>query len=315
MSQLPETVAAPVRASRGATLAAGLLLISTLGCSAIKKAVINSVAGSLGGASAFATDDDPELVEGALPFALKTLESLLGESPENPNLLLSACQGFTLYGAGFVEVDAEQLEVTSYREAKHQYERALKLYLRGRAYCFRALDLAHPGSTEALKLSPEDALAGARAGDVRLLFWSAAAWGSAISVGLDRPELVADLPAVRALLERALALDPTYDRGALYDGLMLVELAELRSGSGSVEKARAHFERALELAGGTRAGTYVAWAEYVAVPEQDRAEFEEMLAKALAVDVDASPEDRLANVIQQGRARWLRDMADELFLE
>ena len=53
----------------------------------------------------------------------------------------------------------------------------------------------------------------------------------------------------------------------------------------------------------------------VCVGAQNRAEFEEMLEKALAVDPDAVPELRLANTVSQRRAAWLLARADELFLE
>lgn len=301
---------------RATLVLAAIVLTSASGCS-LRKMAYNSLADALTGGttSTFTSDEDPELVRDALPFALKTIEALLGELPEHPGLLLSACQGFVLYGAGFVELEADRLEAESYRRAKRQHERALKLYLRARGYCFRALDLAHPGASQALVGAPADALADAELEDVPLIYWTAAAWGSAISGGLDRPELVVDLPAVRALLERAMDLDPDYDRGALHDAMVILELAEVPSGAGSIERAREHHERALELNGGTRAGTYVAWASRVSVREQDRGEFERLLERALAVDPDGDPSERLANVIQQDRARWLLDQADELFLD
>ena len=297
-----------------AAVGLSMLLVATSGCS-LRKLAVNTLADALAGSgSAFTSDEDPELVRDALPFALKTIETLIGEAPENTGLLLSACQGFVLYGVAFVAMEADRLEATSYRQAKHQRERALKLYLRARGYCFGALDLTHPGASEALVRSPGDALGGARAEDVPLLYWTAASWGAAIAGGLDQPELVADLPAVRALLERAMELEPDYDRGTLHDAMMLLEIAELDSGVGSLERAREHFERALALNGGTRAGTYVSWASAVSVKEQNREEFERLLEQALAVDLDGDPESRLINVIQQDRARWLLDQADELFI-
>jgi predicted anti-sigma-YlaC factor YlaD len=48
---------------------------------------------------------------------------------------------------------------------------------------------------------------------------------------------------------------------------------------------------------------------------QDRAEFERLLNEALAIDVNALPEQRLANVIAQRRARWLLARMDRLFVE
>ena len=292
-----------------------LCMTVTSACS-IRKLAVNTLADALAGSSSstFTTDDDPELIRDALPFALKTLETLLSEIPENTGLLLSTCQGFVLYSAGFVELEADRLEATSYRRAKHQHERALKLYLRARGYCFRALDLTLPGASKALIRGTEGALDDARAEHVQLLYWTAAAWGSSIAAGLDEPELVADLPAVRALLERALALDPDYDRGALHEAMMLLEFAEIDSGVGSLERARVYYQRALELHRGTRASTYVGWASTVSVREQNREEFERLLEQALAVDLDGDPDSRLANVIQQDRARWLLDQADDLFL-
>ncbi len=297
------------------TLGLALLLTVHSGCS-IRKLAVNSLADAMAGSlsSALVTDDDPELVRDALPFALKTLEALAAEAPENTDLLLSTCQGFVLYGVGFVKLEAERLEATSYRQAKRQHERALKLYLRARDYCFRALDLTFPGASQALIRGREGVLADAEPEDVRLLYWTAAAWGATISAGLDQPELVADLPAVRALLERALELDEDYDRGTLHDAMVLLEFAEIDSGVGSLERAREHYQRALELNRGTRAGTYVAWASTVSVREQNREEFVELLEKALAVDLEGDRESRLVNVIQQDYASWLLDQADDLFL-
>ena len=65
---------------------------------------------------------------------------------------------------------------------------------------------------------------------------------------------------------------------------------------------------------GRAAAPYVSLAESVALEKQDRAEFESLLKKALAIDADAWPEIRLANLIAQRRARWLLERMDELFL-
>jgi predicted anti-sigma-YlaC factor YlaD len=40
-----------------------------------------------------------------------------------------------------------------------------------------------------------------------------------------------------------------------------------------------------------------------------------MLDAALAVNVDAAPEYRLANIVAQQRARWLLSRIDDLFVE
>jgi predicted anti-sigma-YlaC factor YlaD len=71
----------------------------------------------------------------------------------------------------------------------------------------------------------------------------------------------------------------------------------------------------MELGEGHQAGPLVSLAENVSLQEQNRAEFEGLLKQALAIDVNAKPEYRLANLIMQRRARWLLQRTDELFLE
>ena len=292
-----------------------LLLLLTSGCS-VRKFAIHKLGDVLAGgtASVFATDDDPELIRDALPFALKTIEALLAESPEQPKLLLAACQGFTQYAYAFAEVEAIRLEPTDYRGAVRQRQRALKLYLRGRDYCFDAVRMASPGLIEALRHSPETALAESDFDDVELMYWTAAAWGSAVSAGLDRPELVADAPAIRSLVERALELDSGYASGAIHEAMVVLESLPAHMG-GSIERALHHFKRALALSQGKKAGPYVTWASEVSVKQQDRGEFERCLRKALDVDVDALPEERLANLVAQDLAQILLSQAEDLFFE
>ena len=83
---------------------------------------------------------------------------------------------------------------------------------------------------------------------------------------------------------------------------------------GSEEKARQDFSRAVELSGGRTAGPYVALASSVSVKNQNVAEFRDLLGKALAIDVNALPAQRLTNIINQRRARWLLDHIDRFFL-
>jgi predicted anti-sigma-YlaC factor YlaD len=294
----------------GVALAGALLS----GCS-LRKLAVRQLAGALAASgSTWSSDGDPALVGEALPFALKTHESLLAELPDDAALLLATCRGFASYAAGWVEAEAERLEGESFAAAQEGHGRALGLHLRARDYCLRALELRAPGSTAALRRRPESALGWAVAADVELLYWTAAAWGSAISLGLDQPELVADLPSVRALFARALALAPDWDRGAVHEAMIAVESVSEMLG-GSPARAREHFERAVELSRGERASPFVAYARGVLVAQQDRRGFRATLEKALAVDVDAAPGDRLANLLAQERARRLLARADELFFE
>ena len=55
-------------------------------------------------------------------------------------------------------------------------------------------------------------------------------------------------------------------------------------------------------------------AESVAINENNKKEFDALLKAALAVDLQKDPNQRLANVINQRRARWLLGRIDDLFV-
>jgi len=288
-----------------------LAAMTLAGCS-LKQMAVNTIADSLAeGGGVYASDDDPELIREALPFGLKTYESLLQVSPEHRGLLLATAKGFVVY-AYFLKLEADRLEATDLDRTRQLRARASRLFLRGRDYALRGLEVGHSGLTAALRQDATAALAPATREDLGLLYWTGAGWAGALSVDKDNADLIAELPIAAALINRIIALDETYDRGAAHEFLISYEGS--RPG-GSAEAARAHYQRALELSGGTRASTYVALAETVAVREQNLAEFRKLLASALAVDPNAVPELRLANTIAQDRARWLETQIPLLFVE
>lgn len=294
-------------------LACACVAVLTQGC-ALKTVALKSVAGTLAsGGDTFASDEDPQLVREAVPFALKTYESLLASLPRHRGLLLATCSGFTQYSYAFVQADAERLEPLDYERALALRQRSLALYLRARGYCLRALETKRAGITSALNSDPAAALAGFTRDDVPLLYWTGASWGGAVSLGLDRPALVGDMPIVRALFDRALALDEDFEAGAIHEVLITLDALPEVAG-GSPARARAHFDRAVALQGGRSAGAYVSLATAVALPAQDRAEFVQLLEQALAVDPASEPRRRLATLVAQQRARELLARVDDLFI-
>lgn len=290
-------------------------VVATLsGCALVKRKAVGMVASTLASSGdVFTRDDDPELVGQAIPFGLKLYESLLDASPKNKDLLIATCSNFTQYGVAYLETEALVLgEAQHHDEVAHLNARALRLYLRAKNYCMRAMEVRFPGIGERLLKDPAAALKGARKADVPLLYWTAASWGSAIALGIDKPELVIDLPVVRALADRAIALDESWSKGALHEMFISLD-SQPEALGGSAEHARAHFKRAVELQHGSSPGPYVSLAIGVAEPGQDRAEFESLLKEALAIDPEKDPSTRLVTLVQQRRARALLDHIDTLF--
>lgn len=292
-----------------------LVLVSVGGpaCS-LKRMAVSTVADTLAeSGTTFTSDEDLKLVGDAIPFALKLQETLLESVPDHEGLLLTTCTNFTQYSYAYVETEAEGLPNSRRAEIIEMRDRALKLYLRGRRYCGRAMNERFGAKTTDLLLQdPASVVRRAKREDVPLLYWMAASWGAAISLGIDRPDLAIDLPTVRILAERALELDRTWNKGALPELFITLDSLPEALG-GNPARAKQHFDEAVAIQKGTSPGPYVALATGVAVPAQDRAEFERLLKLALAVDPEQDPANRLAVMIQQKRAKLLLERIDEKF--
>jgi hypothetical protein len=300
------------QAGRAAVLAS--LIASAGACGAIKTAAIKNVGDTLAApGDTFTSDNDPELIRRAVPFALKMYESLLVSVPKHEPLLLATCSGYTSYAYAFPETDAAMLrEEQHHEEIKALRDEALNLYLRAKDFCMRAMDVKFSGMSKALLADPVAALKRVKAkDDVPLLYWTAASWGAAMAIRKD-PELVIDLPVVRALADRALALDEVWGDASVHE-LMISLDAQGEAFGGSEAAARKHFQRAVEVQQGLMAGPYLSIAEEVDIPKGDRAEFEKMIQQALAVDPEKRKSVRLVNLIAQKRAKALLERVDELF--
>jgi predicted anti-sigma-YlaC factor YlaD len=314
----------PVRPVSGQTLhrlglfcLSGLLIVLILvsGCS-VRRFAINRLGDALAGSGVtFASDEDVQLIREAIPFSLKLIESLVLESPQHRGLLLAACRGFTQYAYAFVQQDADEMEDRDLAAASALRLRARHLYLRARDYGIRGLQVKYAGIGDGLREDTRNAVRRFSVKDVSWLYWTGAALGGAISVSKDDPEMVADLPIVEALMDRALELDESFEQGAIHSFLVTYEMSRPAGKGSPASRSKRHLERALELSGGMLASPLVAFAEAVSVSKQDRAGFQSLLNQAIAIEPNARPEWRLLNLIMQKRARWLLSRTDQLFVE
>jgi predicted anti-sigma-YlaC factor YlaD len=304
----------PPSALRRGALVGLLALSATLPTGCVKKLAMNSLADALSSSSSssFAADEDLALVGDAIPFALKTMESLHDSVPDHRGLELALVSGFTQYGMVWVQWPAEQLKYSDFRAYQAGLERSRKLFLRARGYGLEGMEATHPGFTEGIFADPEATLQPTTTDDIPMMYWLGASWLAAISNSREDPELIGQLPIAAALLHRCLELDESWDRGAIHE--LLISLEPSLPVPGGAERSVEHFERAMELNGGSKAGPFVSLATAITIDSQDREGFEELLVHALSVNLDASPQDRLANEYAQQQARFLLEHIDDLFI-
>jgi hypothetical protein len=284
------------------TLRVAACLAALLACACSpKQMALNRMASALADASiVYETDNDPEFVRLAAPGTLKTVEMLLSQSPRHPQLLLTACSGFTQYAYGFLHVESV-VKASDTAASQDLRGRATKMYERARGYCLTGLNVRHPGfSAQSLAVDPAAALRPMTAEDVPWLYWTAASWGADITLAANPLARIAEVASVRALLRRARDLNAAWDGGAIYEALIAFDgLPPLLGGSPAA--ARADFDKAMQLSDGKSVFAYVALASVTSDP----AEKQKLLEQALAIDPASITSHRLTNLIAQRYARAL----------
>ena len=296
-----------------------ILLVSA--CS-LNRMAIRAISGALtseGSTVVFTADPDPQLVGDAFPFTIKMYETLLSANPEHQGLLRTTGSLFIMYANAFVQGPAEQLPRERVAERGAAMERARLLYLRGFDLLYRGLELKYPGFQSAFAAANQpDArpaiLARLNRSDVPSLYWAAVGGISAFAVNPLDLTLSVRVPEFLALAERAYELEPDFNSGALDEFLLLFFALVPENMGGDRARAQAHFERALEKSGGLLARPYVSHARAISIPAQDYDTFKLHLEAALAIDPDASPSNRLVNIIAQRQARHLLNSAAFYFI-
>jgi hypothetical protein len=145
--------------------------------------------------------------------------------------------------------------------------------------------------------------------DVPLFYWTVA--GTLSAYALDPFDIKQGIlvQKIIPLIHRAYELDPDFNQGTIDDFYVLYYASMPEGMGGDKSKVKIHFDLALQKSGGALASPYVSYAQAVAIPDQDYEAFKTNLGKALAIDVDKDPANRLVNVLAQRKADFLLDSA------
>ncbi len=277
------------------------LLILLAACGANKKLTVGATAMLLEDvAKATYSQSDLRVVREGMPAYLMLLDGMNQAWPDNDRLLLAAAQGYASFASAFIE------------ESDEAYARVL--YARARHYALKLLPLR--GIQSPLNSSFEDfqqALERLDKGDVPFLFWSAACWGGWINLNLDSVAARAELPRVEMMMKRALILDEAYYYGGPHLFMGIWYASRPKVAGGSLEIARDHFLKAIELGEGKFLLAKVYYAGHYAARTLDRELFIRILNEVLGSPVDVDPDLVLLNSVAQRKAEKMLTEIEEYF--
>ena len=279
-----------------------LLLISlATGCGTSKRVTVASTALLLEDvARASYKQSDLKLVREGMPSYLMLIDGMVEAVPANKRLLITAAQSYASYASAFI-----QDEDKAY---------AIELYARAKSYALRALE--QNGFRDPLTRAFEDFEAGLKMTqkkDVPYLFWAASCWGSWINLNRRSMAAMAELPRVVAMMRRVLVLDEAFYYGGAHVFMGIMEASKPSVAGGSLNLARNHFLKAIDLGEGKFLMAKVYYADLYARKAFDRDLYLATLEEVLNTPVDIVPELTLLNSVAHTKAQKMISAADDYF--
>lgn len=262
---------------------------------------------------------DYEIFGKAVPSAILQTEALIRVSPDNEKLLLGLARTYVVYAYGWLSAEwevadergdferADELEL----RIMHVYKRASQLGLRvvhRHDKRGQLADKLKTGKPDVLSAYVKEAFTDQD--DVAGLYWAGLAWGSMMANSGGDLNVLADAPMARALMERSVELDPGFaDAGGL-GVLGTVEASFPELFGGNLEKAKAYYDRALEVCHRRNHLIILSYAKTYAVAKQDRELFVRLLREIIEAP-DQGDDIRMNNKVARYRAkRYLRRVDD-----
>lgn len=271
------------------------------GCASLVGSVAGDVAGDMADdlGSAILDNRDVAMVRDGAPAYLILIDGLIARDPQNADLLGQGAQLNSAYAAAFV-TDPERNDILN--------DKALDLA--ERAVC---VGLSNGCGLRARDFDAyQDWLAARGAKDVPLLYRLGATWAGWIQTHSGDYAAIAELARVKALMNRVIELDETYDYGGAHLYLGVFESQAPAAMGGRPEVARRHFERAIAISEGKYLMTKVLYAQNYARLTFDRELHDRLLREVTAADPELAGLT-LINVVAQERATELLESADDYF--
>lgn len=241
-------------------------------------------------------------------------QNKIKNSADNPALLKNGVEELTTYAFGFLMEESDRAMLDNYSKAKELESQAHQYFSQAVGYGESALDILYEDYTDWISDNSGDIIFTPDSEDLGLFYWTAAAYGGAISSSGGNPSWIIKLPRVGKLLNSIVAIDSSWNHGAALVALISFTMNNPLISSDEANKISKNlFNSAVDASQGLDMGPYLTYAESVSKVRQDKKEFIELLNEALKIDILSAKDFQLTNTISRNRAEWLLENIDEFF--
>ena len=241
--------------------------------------------------------DDPETIKKAVPSYLILISSMIKGDPDNPGLLEAGAKLYGAYASGFTDSAASKKALAN----------------RAFAYASQAICIRNKNFCDIERLSYfefEKRLAAVEKIQIESLFIFVSSWAGVIEANSADWNAVAELPKVKAGIQRVLDIDETVNNGNAHLYMAVMESLLPPTLGGKPELAKKHFDRAIELSNGENLMAKVLYAEKYARLLFDRELHDELLQQVIDADTGAQDQILVNTLARQKAAELLLDGDD-----
>jgi len=241
--------------------------------------------------------DDPETIKKAVPSYLILISSMIKGDPDNPDLLETGAQLYGAYASGFTDsaTSKKALANRAFVYGSHA------ICIRDERFC----DIERLSYFEF-----EKRLAAVEKTQAESLFVFVSSWAGVIEANSSDWNAIAELPKVKAGIQRVLEIDETVSNGNAHLYMAIMESLLPPALGGKPEIAKKHFERAIELSNDKNLMAKVLYAEKYARMLFDRELHDELLQQVIAADAGSSDQVLINTLAKQKAAELLLDGDD-----
>ncbi len=275
----------------------GVCVFTLSGCASLVSSATSGFTDSL--SASILDQDDPETAKAALPTFMVTIDSLIRNHPDDPDLLASGATLYASYGAIFADDEL----------------RASRLTTKARRYAFTAMCETYTPSCDWPENNYDEFVAtldGIKSRHSEILY----TYGFVSLVYLRAHSSdwnsLAELPQIEALFNRYLDISGDEVNGAVYTYMGILLTLRPPALGGEPEKAREYFEKAIALTDGRDLSAKVEYARGYAKLLYERELHDRLLNEVIAADA-AQDGFTLSNVLAKEQAAALLAEADDYF--
>jgi hypothetical protein len=275
----------------------GIVAFTLSGCAPLISSATSGFTDNL--SASIMDQDDPETAKAALPTFMVTIDSLIRNNPNDPDLLVSGATLYASYGAIFVDDDV----------------RAARLTTRARRYASTAICESYAPSCDWPDNNYDEFVAtldGIKPKHSEVLYTYGFASLAYLRAHSSDWNSLAELPQIEALFNHYMDISGDEVNGAVYTYMGILLTLRPPALGGEPERAREYFEKAIAITDGRDLSAKVEFARGYARLLYERELHDRLLNEVMAAD-PAHDGFTLSNVLAKEQAAALLAEADDYF--